>query len=166
VVRTDTVTRDSHGYDAGEKINGCKRFIVTDTLGLLIVVVVPGRARFLREFYACLTPASGCLVRVGRRRCRARTGRCIRWSSRRWWPNIAAGMGRCTRRGPPADQPPANASAGPTADNSTFSNTFSERVAHLHIGGSTAMALGVSDVAVPLGVLRRVARSGRLVEPD
>jgi hypothetical protein len=29
----DTVGRDSRGYDAGKKINGRKRFIVTDTLG-------------------------------------------------------------------------------------------------------------------------------------
>jgi transposase len=36
----DTVGRGSRGYDAGKKINGRKRFIVTDTLGLLIVVVV------------------------------------------------------------------------------------------------------------------------------
>lgn len=36
----DTVGRDSRGYDAGKKINGRKRFIVADTLGLLIVVVV------------------------------------------------------------------------------------------------------------------------------
>ena len=36
----DTVGRDSRGYDAGKKINGRKRFIVTDTLGPLIVVVV------------------------------------------------------------------------------------------------------------------------------
>jgi transposase len=35
----DTVGRDSRGYDAGKKINGRKRFIVTDTLGLLLVVV-------------------------------------------------------------------------------------------------------------------------------
>ncbi len=33
----DTVGRDSRGYDAGKKINVRKRFIVTDTLGLLIV---------------------------------------------------------------------------------------------------------------------------------
>ena len=31
----DTVGRESRGYDAGKKINGRKRFIVTDTLGLL-----------------------------------------------------------------------------------------------------------------------------------
>ena len=36
----DTAGRDSCGYDAGKKINGKQRFIVTDTLGLLIVVVV------------------------------------------------------------------------------------------------------------------------------
>ncbi|MEV6810566.1 IS5 family transposase [Micromonospora sp. NPDC051296] len=36
----DTVGRDSRGYDAGKKINGRKRFIVTDTLGLLITVTV------------------------------------------------------------------------------------------------------------------------------
>jgi DDE family transposase len=35
----DIVGRDSRGYDVGKKINGRKRFIVTDTLGLLIVVV-------------------------------------------------------------------------------------------------------------------------------
>ena len=36
----DTVGRDSRGYDAGKKVNGRKRFIVADTLGLLRVVVV------------------------------------------------------------------------------------------------------------------------------
>jgi transposase len=36
----ETVGQDTRGYDAGKKINGRKRFIVTDTLGLLIVVVV------------------------------------------------------------------------------------------------------------------------------
>jgi transposase len=36
----DTVGHDTRGYDAGKKINGRKRFIVTDTLGLLLVVVV------------------------------------------------------------------------------------------------------------------------------
>jgi transposase len=38
--RADTVGRDTRGYDAGKKINGRKRFIVTDTLGLLLTVVV------------------------------------------------------------------------------------------------------------------------------
>ena len=36
----DTVGRGSRGYGPGTKINGRKRFIVTDTLGLLVVVVV------------------------------------------------------------------------------------------------------------------------------
>src|SRR5690349_11526125 len=36
----DTVGRETRGYDAGKKVNGRKRFIVTDTLGLLLVVVV------------------------------------------------------------------------------------------------------------------------------
>lgn len=36
----DTVGRDSRGYDAGKKVSGRKRHIVTDTLGLLLVVVV------------------------------------------------------------------------------------------------------------------------------
>ncbi|MBB4957561.1 transposase [Micromonospora polyrhachis] len=40
VKAADTVARDSRGYDAGKKINGRKRFIVTDTLGLLLVVMV------------------------------------------------------------------------------------------------------------------------------
>lgn len=36
----DTVGADSRGYDAGKKINGRERFIVTDTLGLLVTVWV------------------------------------------------------------------------------------------------------------------------------
>jgi transposase len=36
----DTVGADSRGYDAGKKVNGRKRFIVTDTLGLLLAVWV------------------------------------------------------------------------------------------------------------------------------
>ncbi len=32
--------RESRGYDAGRRVNGRKRFIVTDTLGLLITVSV------------------------------------------------------------------------------------------------------------------------------
>jgi transposase len=36
----DTVGQTSRGFDAAKKINGRKRFIVTDTLGLLLVVCV------------------------------------------------------------------------------------------------------------------------------
>lgn len=37
---SDTVGKDSRGYDAGKKINGRKRHLVVDTLGLLLVVAV------------------------------------------------------------------------------------------------------------------------------
>ncbi|PZG02202.1 hypothetical protein C1I99_03575 [Micromonospora deserti] len=40
VKSADTVGRDSRGYDAGKKINGRKRSIITDTLGLLVTVTV------------------------------------------------------------------------------------------------------------------------------
>jgi len=36
----DTVGADTRGYDAGKKVKGRKRFITTDTLGLLLCVVV------------------------------------------------------------------------------------------------------------------------------
>ncbi|MEU8397986.1 IS5 family transposase [Nonomuraea sp. NPDC048892] len=36
----DTVGRDGRGYDAGKKINGRKRFIITDTTGPLVTVAV------------------------------------------------------------------------------------------------------------------------------
>jgi transposase len=36
----DTVGKDSRGYDAGKKVNGRKRHVVVDTIGLLVVVLV------------------------------------------------------------------------------------------------------------------------------
>jgi len=36
----DTVGRDTRGYDAGKKVNGRKRHIVVDTIGLLVIVLV------------------------------------------------------------------------------------------------------------------------------
>ncbi|MBW4700440.1 IS5 family transposase [Micromonospora sp. RL09-050-HVF-A] len=36
----DTVHSDTRGYDSGKRVNGRKRFIVTDTLGLLVTVWV------------------------------------------------------------------------------------------------------------------------------
>jgi transposase len=36
----DTVGVESRGYDAGKRINGRKRFIITDTAGLLVTVAV------------------------------------------------------------------------------------------------------------------------------
>ncbi|BCB89874.1 IS5 family transposase [Phytohabitans suffuscus] len=35
----ETIGRSSRGYDAGKKINGCKRHIAVDTCGLLLVVL-------------------------------------------------------------------------------------------------------------------------------
>lgn len=40
----DTVGATTRGYDAGKKTNGRKRHIVTDTLGLLVVVLVTSAA--------------------------------------------------------------------------------------------------------------------------
>lgn len=45
----DTVGQDSRGYDAGKKINGRKRFIVTDTTGLLLTVMVCSAGRQDRD---------------------------------------------------------------------------------------------------------------------
>ncbi|MCH6171751.1 IS5 family transposase [Pseudonocardia alaniniphila] len=45
----DTVGRTTRGYDAGKKINGRKRFIVTDTLGLLLTVMVAPSSRQDRD---------------------------------------------------------------------------------------------------------------------
>ncbi len=36
----DTVGRATRGYDAGKKVNGRKRHIVVDTIGLLVIVLV------------------------------------------------------------------------------------------------------------------------------
>jgi transposase len=36
----DTVGRDSRGYDGGKKVNGRKRHVVVDTIGLLVAVLV------------------------------------------------------------------------------------------------------------------------------
>ncbi len=42
VKAAETVSTTTRGYDAGKKINGRKRHIVVDSLGLLLVVVVTG----------------------------------------------------------------------------------------------------------------------------
>lgn len=36
----DTVPAATRGFDAGKKVNGRKRHVVVDTLGLLVVVLV------------------------------------------------------------------------------------------------------------------------------
>jgi transposase len=40
VKAAETVSKDSRGYDAGKKINGRKRHIAVDTIGLLLTVLV------------------------------------------------------------------------------------------------------------------------------
>jgi putative transposase len=40
VKAADTVGKDGRGYDAAKKVNGRKRFVLTDTLGLLLAVLV------------------------------------------------------------------------------------------------------------------------------
>ncbi|RSN16229.1 IS5 family transposase [Nonomuraea sp. WAC 01424] len=45
----DTVGRDSRGHDSGKKVNGRKRFIITDTTGLLVTVAVMAASRQDRD---------------------------------------------------------------------------------------------------------------------
>ena len=44
VKAAETVGRDSRGYDAGKKINGRKRHIAKDTIGLLLAVPITAQA--------------------------------------------------------------------------------------------------------------------------
>jgi hypothetical protein len=37
---SDIISKPTRGYDAGKKVNGRKRHVVTDTLGLLLMVMV------------------------------------------------------------------------------------------------------------------------------
>jgi transposase len=48
----DTVARESRGYDAGKKVNGRKRFIVTDTLGLRVLNRLTDHRRRTRHIFA------------------------------------------------------------------------------------------------------------------
>lgn len=50
----DTVGAKIRGYDAGKKINGRKRHIVTDTLGLILVVLVSAASLQDRDGGACV----------------------------------------------------------------------------------------------------------------
>lgn len=69
----ETVGAASRGYDAGEKINGRKRHIAVDTLGLLLCVLVTaassqdrdGAKPLLKQLRASIHPLS---AGVGRRR--------------------------------------------------------------------------------------------------
>ncbi|MFF0191315.1 IS5 family transposase [Streptomyces sp. NPDC005244] len=51
-----TVTHDSRGFDAGKKINGRKRHLLTDTLGLLLAVLVTPASTTDRDAARILLP--------------------------------------------------------------------------------------------------------------
>ncbi|MGY1545800.1 IS5 family transposase [Streptomyces sp. MN6] len=53
-----TVTFASRGYDAGKKINGRKRHLLTDTLGLLLTVLVTPASTTDRDAARILLPAA------------------------------------------------------------------------------------------------------------
>ncbi|MGY4928355.1 IS5 family transposase [Streptomyces sp. 900105755] len=53
-----TVTLASRGYDAGKKINGRKRHVLTDTLGLLLAVLVTPASTTDRDAARSLLPAA------------------------------------------------------------------------------------------------------------
>lgn len=63
VKAADTVGRATRGYDAGKKVAGRKRFIVTDTLGLLITVTVAPPASRI-----AMAPRERCWVSTSPRR--------------------------------------------------------------------------------------------------
>jgi hypothetical protein len=44
VKAAETAARDSRGFDAGKKINGRKRHIAVDTIGLLLTVLITAAA--------------------------------------------------------------------------------------------------------------------------
>ena len=79
----DTVGQGTRGYDAGKKVNGRKRFIVTDTLGLLLVVCVmaasvqdrDGARTTLLSLYLC-TPVRFVFAVAGF------AGRLVAWAER------------------------------------------------------------------------------------
>ncbi|GAB2509336.1 transposase [Nocardiopsis aegyptia] len=79
----DTVGQPTRGYDAGKKVNGRKRFIVTDTLGLLLVVCVMaasvqdrgGARTTLLSLYLC-TPVRFVFADAGF------AGRLVAWAER------------------------------------------------------------------------------------
>ncbi|WP_327311976.1 IS5 family transposase [Streptomyces sp. NBC_01235] len=53
-----TVTHASRGYDAGKKINGRKRHLLTDTLGLLLAVLVTPASTTDRDAARVLLPTA------------------------------------------------------------------------------------------------------------
>lgn len=82
----DTVGSSTRGYDAGKKVNGRKRHVVTDTLGLLLVVMVTaasvqdrdGGADILKRAHK-LFPSLRCVFADG-----AYAGRLVQRAKRYW----------------------------------------------------------------------------------
>ena len=79
VKAAEEVARASRGYDAGKKINGRKRHIAVDTIGLLLTVLVTAASvqdRDARQA-AAVEPAQGVphdQAHLGRRRLRRQAG--------------------------------------------------------------------------------------------
>src|SRR6266545_4904165 len=75
----DTVPRASRGFDAGRKVNGRKRHLAVDILGLLLVVLVTAACARPRRRPAAAVAAARRLPRhppgMGRRRLRRQAGR-------------------------------------------------------------------------------------------
>lgn len=62
-----TVAHTARGFDAGKKINGRKRHLLTDTLGLLLAVLVTPASVTDRDGARALPPqATGCFRRLAR----------------------------------------------------------------------------------------------------
>ncbi len=115
----DTVGRRTRGYDAGKKVNGRKRFIVTDTMGLLIVVVVLAASVQDRD------GAKTTLVRSHAAAPRARfifadgafAGRLLDWATRILAMTIAVVRKPVDQQGFAVIPPPVGGGADPRLDN-------------------------------------------------
>ncbi|MFD0302604.1 hypothetical protein [Streptomyces sp. NPDC127123] len=95
----DTVPAEPRGFDAGKKVKGRKRFIVTDTLGLLPAVHVVAAARSVR---CC---GSAWTIRACRRSGRTRASPAASWSGHA--RSSAASWRSCARPQAGADPDPA-----------------------------------------------------------
>ncbi|MFF8975178.1 IS5 family transposase [Streptomyces sp. NPDC014995] len=78
-----TVAHTSRGFDAGKKINGRKRHLLTDTLGLLMAVLVTPASTTDRDVARILLPAAaGCSRRLSRVRADGGyTGHLVDWAT-------------------------------------------------------------------------------------
>jgi hypothetical protein len=96
----DTVPRRSRGWDAGKKVNGRKRHLVVDTLGLLLVVMVTAASIQDRDAGPALWRLRASFRGV--RPCWADggyAGRLVAWGSRSCASARASRPSRCCRAG-------------------------------------------------------------------